>query len=463
MRTTNLLSTLCNMIRYVAALFVVHFVAICAHSETFALSLKQAQQDAVTSSWRLKAAGADVSAALAQENAGYAGLFPRLSLQANYTFLSTLPEVRFGAAPAATFGDHNNYSIGPQLTYTLWDTFASFKNYHALTKIRESREQDRKSAQLQLLLAVRLAYVRVQLALEELRLVASSLDLANKQANDIKNRVNAGAATELDTLTSKRHVSSFKLIFDQKQADLSVALKELLALTGDTRLMDISRPGSAGLRGPEGLRSVTLVLNFDSLTSTVQALEQQAASAPDEEHPQIKSQELLKQSSEFAAESLRSKLFPTLQLSLSTALIYPNGPQLINTNQTTIGLSFSVPLYLGDPTWELIEQRRSEARASHYRSKQTQRDLHRDYDKAQQLLISLKAQRRIAEIDVADAERVAKLYYASFLGGKFNLIDVQSANNDALQSRVNVARIDAQIINQLISLMALSGKEYPHE
>lgn len=61
------------------------------------------------------------------------------------------------------------------------------------------------------------------------------------------------------------------------------------------------------------------------------------------------------------------------------------------------------------------------------------------------------------------SEEAAKLYYSSYKAGKNNLIDVQIANNQALQAKVGAARIDAQILNQLILLNALSGEQNTYE
>jgi outer membrane protein TolC len=424
----------------------------------FALTLSDAETEALNSSWRLKSAHADVTTSQMAANAGFASLFPRITLQGSYTYLSTLPELSFSPQqPKVTFGDHNNYNFGPTLSYTLWDTFSARKNYQSLEKIREAREQDRMNAEVQLLFNVRASYVRLQLALEELRLVSNSVELAKAQSDDIKKRFDAGSATKLDTIVSRRHIFAFQIQFEQKQAEVATALRDLLAVIGNTTLTDISRPG------PKGIQNVKLTLSLDPLSSTLGALSHRAVAAPGEDQPQIRSLELLKESSEISAESLRSKLFPALQINLSTALVYPNGPQLVPISQSTIGLVFSVPLYLGDPTWRQIDQKRSEARAAHFRARQLKLDVNRDYQKATQLLDSLKAQRKLAEQDVADSSEVARLYYSSYKDGKGNLIDVQAANNDAFQAKINLARIDSQMISQYISLFALAGKDATHD
>ena len=68
-------------------------------------------------------------------------------------------------------------------------------------------------------------------------------------------------------------------------------------------------------------------------------------------------------------------------------------------------------------------------------------------------------QRKIAADDVQHSADAARLYYQSYKGGKNTLIDVQSANNRALTSKVNATRIDAQLLNQIYQLRALSGQE----
>ncbi len=436
------------------AIFIFLLCCLTAQAEQFELSLQNAEQQTLQTSDRLKAATLDVDVVTEQEGAGFAAILPRLSLNASYTYLSTLPSLSVGpGSPNITFGDHNNYSVGPALNYTLWDTLSSLKSYQALSKLKESRQQDRIGTELQLLFSVRAAYVRVQLALEELRLVNGSLDLAYAQNKDVSNRFHAGAATKLDTVLSSRQVLGFKLQFQQKQADLSAALKDLLALIGNKDLKNISQPG------PPGVEHVSLVLQLDPLATTLSQLGRLEISAPTHQQPQIRSLQLLAESSERLASAQTAKLFPTIQLFASTTLAYPNGPVLNQINQNTIGLTLSLPLYLGDPTWHLAASKRLEAESAKHRAAQLKTDINRDFSKAREMLDSLREQQKLAAQDVSQSAEAARLYYSSYKAGKANLTDVETANNQALQSKVGAARIDAQILNQMIALMALSGEK----
>jgi len=261
----------------------------------------------------------------------------------------------------------------------------------------------------------------------------------------VQQRFKGGAGTQLETYTAQRQVVRYRLQYEQKQAEVSTAYKELLALTnpefGQEASTIFERPRLEPLS-----RTLTHFLSFTN-------------EAPTENHPQVKSLELTSESSTLMAESLRAKLFPTLQVSLSSNVSYPNGPQLININQNTLVLSLNVPLFLGDPTWHQIDQKLSDARGAHYRARQVKLQLHRDYEKALEMIESLKQQQKLAAQDLKEASEVAKLYFDSYKAGKFNFIDVQTVNNEALQAKVNAARIDAQLIGQLISLLAVQGKE----
>ena len=434
------------------------FLSSIAHADQFMLSLQDAENKALQTSETLKAAASDVQAAKELEGAGHAALFPQLSLKANYQYQTVVPSLSIlPGSPAVALGSNYSYSVGPALSYTLWDSFSSLKSYQSLSKLTESHQENRNHAELQLLLALRLSYIRVQLALEELRLVNGSVQLARAQNQDIQNRIRAGAATRLDTVTSNRQVLSYELQFKQKQSDLSAALKDLLALIGNPSLKDISHPG------PPDVEAVSLVLKLDPLTTTLTQLGKQVISPPTRMQPLVRVQELQAEAAEKAASSQTAKLLPTLQVLASSAVAYPNGPSLVQINQNSIGFGLSMPLFLGDPTCHLAAEKRSEAISARHRAEQVRIDLQRDYSKALEMLESLREQKKLAATDVIQSGEAAKLYYSSYKGGKSSLIDVQTANNEALQSKVGAARIDAQILNQLISLMALSGKEEIHD
>src|ERR1700693_4977453 len=430
---------------------------VFAQAEVFELSLREAEVQAVRSSNLLRSFSSDTESAFEQAESKYSALLPRLTLEASYTYLTEVPNIPIPSPTPIPFGSHEVYSIGPVLRYTLWDTGASRKAYEGVSKMAEYRRENYKNEKLQLLLAVRSSYVRVDLALTELLLVNDSLDLSRAEGRDVAIRFRAGAASRLATVISEREILNYQLQFKQKQSELSAALADLQALLGDRKARDVSHPG------PPNLEGVTLVLRLAPLRNLIYREARAEIPPPDDLQPQIRSQDLLAESAFSQAESHKSELFPTIQFSAKTSLDYPDGPVLEQVHQNTISLSLSMPLFEGERTKHLAAEKIKEAESAKNRRAQLWVDIHRDFDKTREIFENLREQQAIAGEDVSQSEKAAKLYFESYKAGKINLTDVKGANLQAFQAKVNAARIDAQILNQLFVLKALSGKETGYE
>ncbi len=427
-----------------------------SHAASFALTLREAEQKALSSSNRLKAAGLDETAAREQANAQYQALLPHLSFQANYTYLAQIPIINLGGLIRVPFGTNSVYTFGPQLTYTLFDGFSSQKAYTASHLLEEAREEDRKNSERQLLLNTRAAYVQVQLGLEELRLIQESRELALAQHHDVLARFHAGAAARLELVTAERSVLSYDIQFKQRQADLSSSLRDLLAIinNGPVELADsaVAQPG------PEGVLETRLVLRLDPLGRTLDEQARTPLDPPTDAEPQLQSPILQARSLRENAESQSSHALPTVQLSAAVNYNRPDVPNPPSYWQESIGAGLSMPIFLGDPTRYQAAQLRAQADAADFRVAQMRLDLDRDFGKAREELQSLWERRRLAASDVSQSEIEARLYYTSYKAGKIQFIYVQNSNLQALQAKVYAARIDAQILNQIILLRSLSGK-----
>lgn len=427
-----------------------------AGGNVFQIKLIDAETQSLRTSHRVKSFEADEESAKDQANVQFTNLLPKLSFQANYQYYGAIPTLSLGAGPPIPFGTNSTYAIGPNLSYTLWDTFSGRQSYQASTLLAEARTQDKINAELQLLYTLRTAYIQVQLGLEELRAINDSLELARAQDRDVGTRYRAGAAAQLDVVTSGRSVLGYEIQFKQRQAELSSALTDLLSLLGEYRSLDISRPG------PQGVTDSSLTVKLDEISESLAQQSTAVALPLDNDHPQLHSLDLQAQSSEMSAESQTAKMFPTLQLNAGITSLLPNIPNPYQYWQETIGITLSLPLLIGDPSPDQASQLKNAAMATRHRKAQLLDDLQRDFLRTRTLLMSLQERRKLAAQDVIQSGVASKLYYRSYLAGKVNLIDVQNANVQALQAKVNAARIDAQTLNQLVLLKFLSGKESHH-
>jgi outer membrane protein TolC len=432
--------------------------AIGASVRTYGLTMKEAEHRALDTSDQLKSLSSTHDAAREQADAQFSALLPRLTIGANYQYVTEVPSITLPIPGAGgfSFGSNNSWNVGPSLSYTLFDMGANHDLYRGYDLLAQSRDEDQKNGKLQLLLSVRSSYLRLQLALEELRLLNSSLELSRAQNRDIEANYKAGASSRLDRVDSQRDVLSYELQFTQKQAEVADDFRDLLAQIQEGPQGDISKSG------PPNVQNVALELQLDTLAQSLQVASAWSFAPPTDQHPQIKSQELLAQSSEKEAQSSKDGLYPKVQLGASAMLQYPNVIILQTVEQNTFQVGVSMPLFEGDRSRHLSAEKMKESDAARFNRDQTRINLDRDFDKAVQLLGNLRGQQTLALDDVQHSQDAARLYYQSYKGGKVNFIDVQSANNRALLSQVNAARIDAQILNELFVLQTLSGDSISH-
>ena len=185
--------------------------------QSVSLSLKDAERQALENSNQLKASKSAMESASEHADSQFAYLLPRLTFDAHYQYVTHVPvmSLPLPGAPVLPLGAHDSYSYGPTLSYTLLGTGGTLSNYAGAKLQVEARSEDHKNTALQLLLTVRSAYVRLQLAQEELRLLGSSLELAQNQNKDIESNFKAGAATKLDRVDSQRDVINYQLQLKQ--------------------------------------------------------------------------------------------------------------------------------------------------------------------------------------------------------------------------------------------------------
>jgi outer membrane protein len=427
---------------------------IAVLGEGFQMTLQQAEERTMGSSQQLKALTATGQAAEERADAQFSALLPRLSVDGYYQYNTHITELNIPLAPAPIqLGDNESYAIGPALTYTLWDTGSARNLYRGALLQAEAKREEEKSGKRQIRLALRTAYLRLQLALEELRLLHSTLSLSQKQNRDIAVNFRAGAATKLDRVIAERELINYQLQFQQKQAEVSSDLKDLFALLSEPLPEKALRPG------PPEVADVDFPITLDSLEETLKALEPKRVAAPTEEQPALKSQKLLAESFERMARGQSYARYPTLRFSASAKWQYPDQSNRETIEQNSFAVSLSMPLFEGGRQGHLAAEARKQAEAAQYNEAQVRTNLHRDYQKAVELLASLKEQRKLAALDVERSEDAAKLYYQSYRGGRLNLTDTQSAANRALVAKVNAARINAQILTQLYLLQSISGEE----
>lgn len=431
-----------------------------ADAEVFNLSLKQAEDQVLSTSNTLKSAVESGSAADFGAAAQQAPLWPKLTLSGNYFYQTNVPQLvlPLPGAAAFSFGDYNNYNFGLNLSYTLFDGGGAHNLWKSSLQNSRARHDEIDLTKKQLMLSVRQAYVKVQLSIENTSLTAKSLLLSKARYNDVNNRFRAGSASKLDFVNSKRELLDYQVKLKQAQNTLAADLRDLVNLTGGNQDTDYSRPWPQGLdqQAVPGLDAPTSFLQFDPLSSDPVA-SKSGFTAPTAEHPQILALSDSAEAARLGAKAAGAGQWPKITLSATGEYLYPNGPILQEVQQNIFAVNVSLPLFEDGQARHLRSQHTAEAASFEFQRNQRLLEFDRDFRKAKDLLDNLNSQEKLSRENAEQAEIAASLTYQSYRAGKQQYLDVETANLKSLESKVALAQVRANILNTQAQLRFLSS------
>ncbi len=424
------------------------------------LSLNKMVQKALTNSPKLGAAQLAYESAKSEASAMNAAEFPRLGVSGNYFYQTYVPAFSVSpAAPQVAFGESNNWSAWATLNWNLWD----FRSQHALSDsasaLSESQKETYEAAERQLRLAVRLAYFQVQINLEQVRLLADSLSLSKAEYADIGHQNKYGSASKVDRLSAHQEVLNYQRQFWQAQANLAQSLRDLYALVGIAEPADLSSPVDARMKDnlPPEVENPTVWLTLDGVMGSRAELESEASVPPDDSVPQLKTYTYLADSARMAADAVHAQLFPKITLAAQAGYENPDGPILSTVQQNIVSVSASMPIF----DWgQIVSDSDSKRKQSEVYLKdlaQAKLDLWRDWNKGKDNLRSLEHQETLNETDVSETRQLAKLTYQAYKAGGTRFLEVQTANVEALNAKIQAVANDVQILMQLAVLSSLAG------
>ncbi len=427
-----------------------------------ALSLSDLVQLAFKNSTQLQAARLGYETARSEAGSMGAAELPRLGLSGNYFYQTYVPELSIiPKGPQEPFGKANNWSAEATLNWNLWDFRSQHNLANSSTAASQSQEQQYLAAQRQLRLAVRLAYFQSKINLEQVRLLGDSLKVAQAQYADIVHQAHFGTASRLDQLSSHQEVLNYQRQFIQAQANLAQSLRNLFDLVGEKEPADFTRPLDSHMEGglPEGVPNPTAWLSTDSVKDSLNSLQKEATVPPDESVPQLKTYAYLADSTRFAANAISSELLPKITLSAQAGFENPDGPILETIQQNIISVSASMPLFDWGAIVKDSDSKRQQSEAYLADLDQAKSDLWRDWNKAGDSLRSLVYQQTLNETAVSETQQLANLTYGAYKAGTVRFLEVQTANFQALDAKIQDASNDVQILMQLSVLSSLAGKE----
>ena len=422
-------------------LVVVLIVALNAPSAfSKSLTLDDAIKKSQQNSLAIQAANSVTASASLKADSIASTRLPRLSIDGTYKNQSIVPEASIGPNKIK-LTDNVNYSIGPTISWTIWDSGQKANLEKSATAMAELKMSQAKLIRKQNVFNTQVAYVQSALSYELNENSEQALGLAKIQNKDISNRLKSGTASKLDFLSSQSEVSSYQLKSTQAKSDFESFVEDLKYFIGKEE---------ADFK----LEKLVEIINSvkPSGESKIQSVEN---------HPQLKIQSASQRSALAQAEAQKSSNLPTLNLQLRSSLDYPNGPTLeqINQNSATVSLTWS--LFEFGATKKSVAAYEAEAKSAELLRSDAENSLLRDLEKAELKSKSLKAQIEEATKLRDQQKELSKLNYETYKIGKLGFSDIQAANIRLLDAENRLSSLRAQYLVQIFTIQFLTeGDQY---
>lgn len=405
------------------------------------VAFKEAEETALRNSYQIAAQKYVVEAARDRAFAQEVKRLPTIGFNAESTFLSKVGRIEIPSSGInQEVGEHLNWSIGPMVNWVVWDTGQIVNKAKSIKSTADAEDQNLEYDRRQVLLNARAAYIGVQLAKEQVRLINESLRLARAQYDYVLEKKRAGTADLFDLTVAHQEVVDRIKDMEGAEGELAISKSNLVAAMGydpewwESDLVDVEPIGN--------------VLNV--------LLPRSNAYFEAETHPQVKSLEHQQRASNLAAKSTIAQYYPEVSLNGSATYDYPNLGQDDTIQQNKLMLSLGVPiLEWGSIAKEARSQKR-QARSAFEQKNQIIIDLSRDVWNVRENIQTDKDLRIADREAVRDAVEVAYLSFESYKAGRIIFLDVQRANVKELAAKVDAARNDADLAMQISKLLALA-------
>ncbi len=430
-----------------------------AEAPRLAISLDRALESSLETSDLWKSARSAATAAHDQALAQRGALLPHLSVDGSYRYITEVPALAVApGAPPIEFTTHNQYSIGPTLSWTAFAGGTLLQARRAAEANARAQDQQADAVRRQIRLAARLTYFQAQLASEQVRLYAESFRVEESQYNDIATRYKEGDVSRVDLLSSEQDLLTRHDLLLQARANLGAAIRDLSSLTRLGEDLDATWPldKDATLAPRSEMPAPTLILALDRPEDSLTTMERLGKNSFDARAPQLEYLAQLAEAARRTAKSLEGGHWPTLSVLASLAREYPNGPIKESVTQKTFGVNLSFPLFEGGTTLYAARAQKHLAESNEEKRAQTARDLLDSWQKAKNEVAALRLRQTITRRSAERAAQVARLQYEAYKDGHIRFVDVEDANLREIVAKVQAVTTDVNLLIQLANLESLS-------
>lgn len=370
--------------------------------------------------------------------------YPQFGFNASSMFQSKVGQINVPAlGMTQQVGSTTNWSVGPVVDWVVWDTGQIMNKARSLGKTADARGNALEYEVRQVLLGARAAYIGVQLAKEQVRLVSDALRLARAQYAYVQDRKKVGTADLFDLAVAHQEMMDREKDLEQAKGELAISKRDLVAALG----MDDQGPDADAI-DVEPIGSVLTIM-----------LPRSSAPVDVVSHPRVKELANTQDAYALASKSIMARYVPQVTLRGTSTYEYPNLGLNETIQQNKLMLNLSVPIL----DWGMVHResrsQRHQASAAMEEKNQAVITLSRDVADVRERIGTTKRLRVVEAKSVRDAIEVANLSFSAYKDGKIIFLDVQKANVKALSVKVEAARNDASLALHIARLLALAETE----
>lgn len=425
------------------------------------LTLEEAIRIALQRNRDVREARDGLEVARRQVTEAWGGVYPSLSLNANYTrnvappksFLPAIfidPDADPDDLIAVQFGADNQWNSTLTLEQPLFQ-YRAFVGVGAAARFRALQEEVLRGRSQGVATRVRLAFYDLLLAQEQARLLENSVQRVREALEETEALARAGLASEYEVLRLQVEVANLEPVLRQAQnavtrngrilaVELDLDADDGLSLAGSLATLDLEDPGANDAENAAIVRFVGV--------EAVDPGEEEALSRWMEGRSEVRQLELTEQLRDAELRAERSAWFPEINLFGNYVVnAQQNGSPVFfgsgssdRFTATSVGVSLSWTIFNGFQREARISQRRSQLRQA---STQTELARDRSLSDLRSLLEELQEARLRAagqRLAVGQARRgyeIASAQYREGLGSRLELSDAESALR---QSEFNYAQ-----------------------
>lgn len=408
-------------------------------------TLKELESVMLSESLDIKSKGYEVTAAKEKSESLPSNYIPKLSLEGNYKYLSEVPEINMAPGRTLKFGDNKNYSIGPTVTMTLLDFNSKSHLQASLDKNVSAKENEEISLKSNVLFKTRYHYINLAFLLEKRAVIAASLKVANKQLKDVTSKQRFGSGSKLDLLTAQKEVHELESQFKEVSFNIATEQSELYKISFFQRIKETSFETEYNF-----LESLNVIKNrFSSYKNrNYNAIDSSKIKTIKDQSESLESQ----------ASSISSQRFPKVNLFARTSIDYPNGPELSQFNQNSIGITLSMPLFDGGEISHNVSEKKNQALALKHQALNEERNLIESIQLLMKRIENLTEQNEIIQRKIIESNEISQLVYKSYQEGRVTFIEVERANVKSREAKLNLSSNEYQITLNLIQLANIAGE-----